>query len=74
MSIFIAIYKEVFPTNARAAVVKRVLQDSVSQYVHKDLFLPFLMWIVDPSHAGTPADRLKDFFVRSNYFILLNPY
>ncbi|XP_019858199.1 PREDICTED: uncharacterized protein LOC100640592 [Amphimedon queenslandica] len=65
MSIFIAIYKEVFPTNPRAAVVKRVLQDSVSQYVDKDLFLPFLMWIVDPSNAGTPSDRLKDFFVKS---------
>ena len=66
MSIFLAIYKEVFPTNPRAAAVKRVLEDKVSQYVDKDLFLPFLMWIVDPSRAGTPSDKLKDFFVKSN--------
>lgn len=70
MSIFIALYKEIFSKkmSQRAGAIQRVLHDKISQYVDNILFLPFLMWLNDPNATGSSSGELKDFFLKSKLY------
>ena len=68
MSVFIAVYEEIFlPKASQRAVgaVHKVLQDKVGQYVDKDLFLPFMMWLNDPNCTNSSSEKLRKFFFQS---------
>lgn len=67
MSVFIAVYEEIFlPRASQRAIgaVQKVLQDEVGQYVDKDLFLPFMMWLNNPN-TNSLSEKLKEFFFKS---------